>query len=111
MSDASKIMGALYDPLTDKTITTESIVFELKQIIENGTLQDCIDYIGNILEHNYTHISWGYIWQKCYIHACSKYRKDIVSWLEVNLDLLPEIERITVKQTIKWGHFILSKQK
>lgn len=110
MSDTSKIMGALYDPPTDRFVTTKSIVFELKQIVAEGSLEDCIDYVDNIVQYGYSHISWGYIWQKCYMYACSKHRKDIALWLEKILDLLPEIERIAVRQTIKWGHFVLAKQ-
>ena len=53
---------------------------------------------------------WTYVFQKVYLHACLKGRKQLAEWLEKDVyPLLEPIQQIALRQIFPYGHHLLSR--
>lgn len=56
-------------------------------------------------------IDWPYIYQKAYLHACLKKKKDMAAWLESMFETVDPIQQIAYRQTFAYGKSLLNKMR
>ena len=56
-------------------------------------------------------IDWPYIYQKAYLHACLKKKKDMAAWLESLFETVDPIQQIAYRQTFAYGKSLLNKMR
>lgn len=108
----SKMKNSMSLYMDEEGVSCDLAIHQLKQIITHGTLEQCIDYVTDLLNNSHSRvIPLDYVWQKCFLHACLKGRQPIAKWMESLMWELPEIERIGVRQSLSYGHFLLRKHE
>lgn len=85
----------------------EEIIFSFKQYINDNNIEACKTYYQHLKDENYN-LPFDYLFQKVYLHACLKHRKEIVYWLMIVYEELPEIEKIAIRQTFPYGRHLLN---
>lgn len=55
-------------------------------------------------------IDWPNLYQKVYIHACLKKRKEIAEWLMTLFPLFDPITQIAFRQVFFYGRFLLARK-
>ena len=87
-----------------------AVIRDCKALIEHSTLQALQTFFDEVKEEEDAHlIDWAYVWQKVYIHACLKKKRDMVSWLEEQFKELDPILCIAYRHTLNYGRHILNK--
>lgn len=92
---------------------SESIVRECKEIINKNSLQALKDYWIELQSFEYdSQPDWPWIFQKVFLHACLKGKKDIATWLREEFESkVDPIQRIAYRQTYSYGNILLQKFK
>jgi hypothetical protein len=87
----------------------EQYIQDLKQLINNGNLQVFQSYIHHIYDNeNEPNFDLSYLFQKVYLHACLKRKRDIAEWLEkIAFTFLQPIQQIAIRQLFSYGHYLL----
>jgi hypothetical protein len=90
---------------------SESIVKDCKEIINKNSLQDIKEFWKDLQECEYDSTpDWPWIFQKIYIHACLKGKKEIAEWVKGEFEATVDpIQRIAYRQTYSYGNFLLQK--
>ena len=88
------------------------MIYDLKILINNDNLIGVQGYINELLVNDGEHLmDPAYIFQKVYLHACLKKKKEIAEWLEKEcFPLLSVIQQIAIRQCFPYGHVLLLKQ-
>lgn len=55
-------------------------------------------------------LPWDYMFQKVYLHACLKKRKDFVDWMNTLFEELSTIEKVALRQMFSYGRYLLTKK-
>lgn len=84
---------------------------DLKVLVERSallSLQECFrQFQTGELE---AEEGWDYIFQKVYLHACLKGKREIVTWMETEVfSQLPAIQQVAIRQVFAYGHVLLKK--
>jgi hypothetical protein len=94
----------------------ENLIRYFKNLInENNTecfISDMNELTQDSKEINVfgTNADCAYTFQKLYLHACLKKRKEIADYLTNEIyPKLYEIERLSIKQVFPYGRYLLSK--
>ena len=53
--------------------------------------------------------AWEYAYQKIYLHACLKKKKDIAEWLVSLFTIFDPIQQIALRQMFAYGKYLLAK--
>jgi len=90
-----------------------AIIAECKEIITRKTLTVLQAWYDNLMtEYDWTEtpVDWPYVFQKLYIHACLKKKRDMATWLE-NLfkEKVDPINQIAYKHSFTYGNHLLRK--
>ena len=83
------------------------LIYTFKELINKNDLVGFQAYLDHLLE-TYTDIPWDYVFQKVYIHACLKKRKDIVTFLLMKFEDLDPISKIAIRQVFSYGRYLLA---
>ncbi len=76
-----------------------------KHLIECGDLKTFQDYVAEV-----EMVDWAF--QKLYLHACLKGRKEIAEWLEQSVfPTMDPIVQIALRQGFAYGRYLLRKAK
>ncbi len=88
----------------------DSIIIKLKQYIDLNETNKFKEYIGLNFEEIKDAVDLSYVFQKVYLHACLKKRKEIAEWL-VNecFSHLNFFEQSSIRQVFAYGRYLLSK--
>lgn len=86
----------------------EEIISLFKCHINENNIEACKTYLQYVTNENYN-VSYDYIFQKVYLHACLKKKKDIVDWLMIIYEYLSDIEKIAIRQVFPYGRHLLNK--
>lgn len=84
----------------------EAFLKECKTLIEEDNLGALQDYYEDSLGEAYP---WEYIYQKLYLHACLKKKKQIVEWMNGLFPQFDPIQQIALRQMFSYGRYLLAK--
>ena len=88
----------------------EKIIKKFKSYIDYNDLSGGIlFYDGLVCFDAPEDLAWDYIYQKVYLHACLKKRRNFVDWLLTLRERLDPIEHIALRQMFAYGKYLLEK--
>jgi hypothetical protein len=86
---------------------TEDLIYTFKELINKNDLDAFKAYLDQLL-NDYTDIPWDYIFEKVYIHACLKKRKEIADFLAEVYKKLDPIQQIAIRHVFSYGRYLLA---
>ncbi len=88
----------------------DTIIYELKPFINRGYLEGLKEKWSEYQVTDFgREIAWDYIFQKVYLHACLKKKKDIAAWLITLYSVLNPMSQIALRQVFSYGNYLLNK--
>lgn len=88
----------------------ESLLCECKEYINANKFEEFKEFYKELTESEFEkEPDWANLYQKVYIHACLKKRKEIAEWLETLFTQFPPITQIAYRQVFFYGRFLLKK--
>ena len=88
------------------------IILEIKQYINEGDLNSIKrrwEQYEKESRQTPGHVAWDFVFQKIYIHACLKKKKDIVEWLDILFLKFSPIIKIALRQMFPYSKYLLNK--
>ncbi len=84
---------------------------DLKQMVERENLVGLQEYFQFALTGELeSDAEWDFLFQKVYLHACLKKKKEIAEWLETAVfPQLPPIQAMAIRQVFPYGKYLLKK--
>jgi hypothetical protein len=91
----------------------QSIVDDIKEIIERGCLEEVQEYWMSITtEYEFDQPpDFPWVIQKIFIHACLHGKRGIAEWLRSVFNGMDEISKIAYKHTLNYGDVLLRKKE
>lgn len=87
-----------------------ALLHECKEYINANKFEEFKEFYKELTESEFeTQPDWANLYQKVYLHACLKKRKEIAEWLESLFTQFPPITQIAYRQLFFYGHFLLRK--
>ncbi len=94
---------------------SQQLVQEIKEILQRPSFTlSHLQMYWNDLQHMEFDVApdWPWVFQKVYLHACLKGKKDVADWLrEVFEHNSDPIQKIAYRQTYAYGNHLLQKHK
>lgn len=89
-----------------------SEIGDLKTFVESNNLEAIQNYVSALQNEEINRsVEWDYLFQKVYLHACLKKRREVADWIEsVCFPQLPEIQQMAVRQVFSYGRYLLNKK-
>jgi hypothetical protein len=88
----------------------DDILSELKPLIAEGNLAELQRLWEEYQETDFGRpIAWDYIFQKSYLHAALKKKKDICDCLDTLFVTFNEMTKIALRQLFPYARYLLSK--
>lgn len=93
--------------------THEIIIKEGKEYIEWNDLPGLQQYVHELVyetefeEHQKP--DWLYLYQKLYLHACLKQKKEIADWMKTLFLQFDGIEKVGIRQMFAYGSILLRR--
>ncbi len=84
----------------------ESFLKEGKAFINEDNLEALVELYT---EHSQENYAWEYVYQKLYLHACLKKKREIVEWLKSLFPQFDPIQQIALRQMFSYGKYLLAK--
>jgi hypothetical protein len=86
------------------------ILSECKAFVTAGDLSGLQEYYSEIQTAEFSYsISWQYIYQKVYLHACLKKKVDIAEWLTSIFPTFDSVSQIAMRQMFPYGRHLLAR--
>jgi hypothetical protein len=85
----------------------ESVVQECKEFINANKGEELKEYYEYLITTD-VQLDWPNLFQKVYIHACLKKRKDIADWLTTLFPQFDPITQIGFRQVFFYGRWLLA---
>lgn len=85
------------------------IILEIKKYINEGDLNSMQLRWEQYERESGCHVAWDFVFQKIYIHACLKKKKDIVEWLDILFLKFNPIIKIALRQMFPYSKYLLNK--
>lgn len=87
-----------------------ALLHECKEYINANKFEEFKEFYKELSESEFeTQPDWANLYQKVYLHACLKKRKDIAEWLETLFTQFPPITQIAYRQLFFYGHVLLRR--
>ena len=89
----------------------DQILYEIKPYITTGDI-DGLQLLWNQYQHEieWEHpIAWDYIFQKSYLHAALKKKKEICTWLDTLFVTFDPIIQMAMRQMFAYARYLLAK--
>ena len=92
-------------------MATQTIIQVCKKYIEDND----IDYLQQIYKDIACEkdgaYDWAFIFQKLYLHACLKKKREVAEWFEKEVFLLLDpIQQIALRQCFAYGRYLLGRK-
>jgi hypothetical protein len=72
--------------------------------------EDNLDGLQEVITENLGEVwAWEYIYQKLYLHACLKRKREIVDWLNGLFTMFDPIQQIGMRHMFSYGKYLLQK--
>ena len=86
-----------------------SLLEECKAYINANKLEEFKEFYQLLTESEFdVSPDWPNLYQKVYIHACLKKRKEIAEWLETLFQQFDPITQIAFRQVFFYGRYLLA---
>jgi len=85
------------------------ILRDIKRFINEGKLQELKLYYEELCTADELPQDLPNFYQKVYIHACLKKRRDIAEWLQSLFPHFDPITQIAYRQMFSYGRYLLAK--
>ena len=85
----------------------EKLVREVKLYIDNDDLEGLKSFWDNT-EFD-VDLGWDYIFEKVYLHAALKKRKNFCDWFDILFHQLSIIEQMAIRQMFSYAKYLLKK--
>jgi hypothetical protein len=86
----------------------DEIIRDCKQHVEDGNLDYLKLYLQNLVQDDDREYDWPFIFQKVYLHACLKGKREIADWLEHSVyPSMEPIQKIALRQIFSYGNHLL----
>jgi hypothetical protein len=85
----------------------EAVVKRFKSFVDANDLSGAQLFLAGIAEDET--VPWDYVYQKVYLHACLKKRRDFVAWMDGLFEVMEPIQRIALRQMFAYGRYLLQK--
>ncbi len=87
----------------------EQYIYHLKQLVNVGNLSHFQSYMQHVYDTEQDpNFDLSYLFQKIYLHACLKRKRDIAEWMEnIAFTFLEPIQQIAIRQLFSYGHYLL----
>jgi len=83
----------------------EQTIHICKSYINMNSLDELKVYIPTLFEYNY---DWPTLFQKVYLYACLKKKREIADWLQTTVyPMLDPIQQIALRQVFPYGKYLL----
>jgi hypothetical protein len=83
------------------------IIKECKKHVEDGNLDYLTVFLQNLVQEDREY-DWPFIFQKVYLHACLKGKREIAEWLEHSVyPTMEPIQKIALRQIFSYGNHLL----
>ena len=90
----------------------DELLKEYKRIIVESDILALQELHADYMDTEFPReIDWPYIYQKAYLHACLKKKKDMAAWLESLFETVDPIQQIAYRQTFAYGKSLLNKMR
>jgi hypothetical protein len=88
------------------------LLCESKEILEKRPMEFFQEHVRDCLETEYPcRIDWVLLFQKLYLHACLKGKRDAAEWLTTDIyERLDPIQKIALRQVFPYGRYLLSRR-
>jgi hypothetical protein len=77
-----------------------------KTLIEEENVEGLQEYYMENVSESYP---WEYVYQKLYLHACLKKKKQVVEWMNGLFEQFDPIQKIALRQMFSYGRYLLAK--
>jgi hypothetical protein len=85
------------------------IIRDCKKYVEENNLDYLKEYLQNILQDDREH-DYPVIFQKIYLHACLKGKRDVAEWLTNSVyPIMEPIQKIALRQVFSYGNHLLKQ--
>lgn len=85
----------------------ESVYQECKEFINANKGEELKEYYEYLITTD-VQLDWPNLFQKVYIHACLKKRRDIAEWLTTLFSKFDPITQIAFRQVFFYGRWLLA---
>ena len=89
-------------------ISHDDLIYVFKEYINKKDVDGFKSYLFEIQE-TYESLSWDYMFQKVYIHACLKKYQPVVDVLTEKYEELEPIHKIALRQIFAYGKYLLKR--
>ena len=89
-------------------ISHDDLIHVFKEYINKKDVDGFKSYLFEIQE-TYESLSWDYMFQKVYIHACLKKYQPVVDVLTEKYEELEPIHKIALRQIFAYGKYLLKR--
>lgn len=77
-----------------------------KILIEEDNVEGLQEYYAENITEPYP---WEYVYQKLYLHACLKKKRQVVEWMNGLFERFDPIQKIALRQMFSYGRYLLAK--
>jgi hypothetical protein len=89
---------------------TATVVKRFKSFVETEDLNGAQGFLAGLVSEPESYaLAWDHVYQKVYLHACLKKKRDFVEWITGLFEMLEPIEKIALRQTFAYGRYLLNK--
>jgi hypothetical protein len=85
----------------------DELVKEIKLYINNDDLEGLKNFWDNT-EFD-VDLGWDYVFEKVYLHAALKKKKNFCEWLDTLFPKLSKIEQMAIRQMFSYAKYLLNK--
>lgn len=85
------------------------LIQELKEWIDKDDLLSLQQFVNEI-DIQDDSMPWDYIYQKAYLHACLKKKKEIKEWFETLFPMFNFLTQSGLKHTFSYGNYLFQSK-
>jgi hypothetical protein len=92
------------------TAVDKDLLLTIKEFTAKGNLEELQEYWKELQETEFPcKVDWTTLFQKVYLHACLKGKREIAEWLQTLFQQLDPIQQIGLRQVFPYGRYLLAK--
>ena len=92
------------------TAVDRELLLTIKEHIVDGNLKGLQEYWKELQETEFPcKVDWTTLFQKVYLHACLKGKREIAEWFQTLFSQMDPIQQIGLRQVFPYGRYLLAK--
>ena len=84
----------------------EPVLKRFKSYVDANDLNGAQTFLAGLVAED---LPWDHLYQKVYLHACLKKRRDFVEWMDTLFETLEPIQKMALRQMFSYGRYLLNK--